>query len=614
MVIKFVKKSWQKVLLGAFGLLLAIIIVAAYSINNYWSPILADKLKTTVLNSTDSLYSVNFSNARFHFLSGKIVINDIELKPNIEIYNRKKKNHIAPNSLYNLQVKRLVITHIHPLNLYFTNKLDINKIVLSEPHLHVDYEQNRDQDTVIKDKKTPYQLISKVLKAIHVQSIMLNDVKFKYVDHSVIKPDTLEFSQVNLSATDFLLDSASQNNKTRFLFSKDVSAELNNYEGITYNNRYKYKIKQITFSTFSSQLNITGISFSPIQTNLDFFKNTTNNRFTVQLDSLRLNNFDFKNYSKYHKLYASSLSLTNGKLDVVLNPRRRDTTIDKTESIPQIALKKLKMDMRIDTIQVKKIGVYYTEYNAKTGQPGMLNFNNVSGRFLNITNNKTALQKNNIATAQIQAYFMNQGKLDAQFGFNLTDENAAFTFKGTLGAMDLKKVNPITMPLALIKISSGTVKKLDFDMHADKKIAKGTLTLLYNDLKISVLKSDDNGVKKMGIVSLLANALVIKRNNPTENEPPRSSNIIYNRRKYSSIFSYMWKSVFTGLKESAGFDPLTEQTVAQKIKDFKQQKLTHQARKAVRLQRRAERQKRRELRRQKKQAKPLVKIDTEKLM
>ncbi len=593
-------------LLGVFGILLAIITVLAFSVNSYWSPILAKKLKTTILSSTDSLYSMSFSNARLNVLEGKIIIDNIELKPNIDIYNRKKKNHIAPNSLYTLQLKRLVITHIHPLKLYFSKKLDINQIVFSEPHLHIDYEQNRDQDTLIKDKKTPYQLISKVLKAIHVQNIMLNDVKVKYVDHTEAKPDIEEFDQVNINATDFLLDSTSQKNKARFLFCKDVSAELNNYEGTSDGKLYKYKIKQFRFSTFSSQLNVTGISFLPIASTDDFFKNTSNDRFVVGLDSLRLNNFDFKTYSKYHKLYASSLLLAGGKISIQSNPAPADTSIDNSRNFPQLMLKNLKMDLRIDTVLVNKLGVNYTEYNQKSGQPGAISFDNINGRILNITNNKTALQKSHVAVAQLQAYFMNSGKLDAQFEFNLNDENTPFTFRGTLGAIDLKQVNPVTMPLALIKIASGSVKKLDFDIHANKKVSKGTLTLLYNNLKISLLKRGaDDKLKKMGIVSLLANAMIIKRDNPMDQEPIRSANIIYYRRASASFFSFMWKSIFTGLKESVGFDARTERTIAQKIGQFKQNKLSRQARKTIRKQKRFERRKRRELRKQRKHAQSL---------
>jgi hypothetical protein len=604
MALKFLKKRWQKVWFTAAVSFFAIIAILSFLINIYWSPILADKLRSTILTSTDSLYSVSFSSASLHILKGKIVIDKIELKPNIEVYNRRKKQHLAPNSLYDLQIKRLVINHVHPLKLYFDQKLDIAQIVISAPNLHVDYEQNRDQDTVIKDKKTPYQLISKVLKSIHIQSILLNDVKIKYTDHSGSKPDVSEFQDLNFVATDFLLDSVSQKDKSRFLFCSDLSAELNNYNGTSDDERYTYQIQTLRFSTRSSQLNIIGMSFLPTKGADDFFKGTKSDCFAIKLDSLRLDNFDFKIYSKYHTLYGSNLILTNGSVQIFDNPAPGDSTKDNSGSFPPAMLKKLKTDLRIDTIQVNKIGVTYTEYNKKSGQPGSVSFNNISGKFFNITNNKAALQKNNIATAQLQTYFMNYGKLDVQFAFNLTDERTPFTYKGQMTGMDLHKINPVTGPLAMVNIASGSLNKLDFNMRADNTVCRGNVTILYSDLKIALLKKgDDDKLKKMGIASLLANALVIKRNNPTGNEAPRTFNVVYKRPKSASFFSFMWKSLFVGLKSSVGYDASTEATVKQKIGEFQKSKLNHVAKKAMRLQRRAERRQRRALRKQAKESK-----------
>lgn len=575
--------------------LVAIVLILGCLVNLYWSPKLADKLRATVLSSTDSLYSLDFANVSLHFFSGRIVFDQIHLKPNLEVYNRRKKQHLAPNSLYTLYVKRLTIDHVHPLMLYFDKKLDITQIAISKPNLRVDYEQNRDQDTIITGSKTPYQLISKVLKSIHVESIVLDDVKFRYTNHSSSKPDEMQFDQLNFMATEFLLDSVSQKDKTRFLFCKDLRTELNNYEGTSDDRRYHYKMDNLTFSTGTSQLNITGISLLPISTPENFFKTTQSDCFKLKLDSVRLDNFDFRLYSKYHKIYASTLMLGNGSFDIIDNPAPNDTTRDGSNNFPHVLLGQLKMDVRIDTVQIRRTNISYTEFNAQSEQWGTIYFNNTSGLLFNVTNNKAALQKNNIATAKLQSYLMNNGPLDAQFVFNLTDANAAFSFRGRVSAMDLKKINPVAAPLGMVKIASGKLKSLDFDIHADKKVAKGPVTVIYNDLKISVLQKDnENKLKKMGIMSLLANAMVIKRNNPSLNEAPRTFRVNYVRKRSQSIFTYMWKSLFLGIKSSAGYDATTEQTVKKKITDFTTGKAERKAKKALRIQHRNERRQRRE--------------------
>jgi len=607
MAVKFLKTRRQRVLFRVVVSTLAIICIIGVAINFYFSPKLDQKLKNTILTSTDSLYSLNFSKANLHVLQGKIVIDNIVLQPNLDVYNRRKKVNLAPNSLYEVKIRRLVINHIHPFKLYFDRKLDIDQLVISEPDLIVNYEQNRDQDTVIKDKKTPYQLISKVLKSIHIENILLNDVKLKYVNRNGDKPDAMEFKELNLSATDFLLDSTSQFSKTRFLFCEDVGAELNNYNGTSDDKRYAYQVKKVRFSTRSSELNISGMSFLPTESANTFFKNSQSDYYSIKLDSLRLDHFDFKSYSKYHKLFASNLKLSDGSIHIYANPNPKDTTSDNSVNFPQLLLKRFKIDLKIDTIGIKNISLIYTEYNKKSGKTGTVSFDNTSGELLNITNNKAALQKNNMATVQLKTYFINTARLDVQFSFKLDDENMPFSYKGHLAPMDLQKITPVTTPLAMVKISSGKLKSFDFDFKADRVKSTGKVVILYNDLRVAVLKRDENdNLKKMSIASLLANALVIKRDNPAENGPPRVGEVLWVRKINSSIFTYMWKTLLMGIKESAGYDKQTEQTVKQKVIEFKQNKLTHDARKALRQQKRAAR---REKRAQKKAAKEAAEVE-----
>jgi len=600
MALKFLKKRWQKAVFCVTLLAVVVISIIAFLINLYWSPILARKVKATIISSTDSLYSVTFSSADLHVIRGSIVINNIELKPNMEVYNRRKKLHLAPNSLYDLQIKRLVLNHVHPIQLYHKN-LDISQIIVNSPTLRVDYEPNRTQDTST-NMQFPYQIISKVLKSAHVGSIVLSDVKYNYVDHSPIQPHSYQIDDLNFIATDFLLDSTSQYDKTRYLLCKDLTTELNNYEGYTEDKNYHYKINSLSFSTQSSQLNVTGMSFGPVKTPDEFFKATKTDCFAIKLDSLQLNNFDYKNYSKYHRIHGSKLTIAHGGFHIYDNPTPSDSVSDRAAHFPQFLLANFKSDVKLDTIQTNRIDIAYTEYSAQSGQSGTVCFTNTSGNIFNVTNNKAALQKSNMATAQLQSYLMNCGKLDVQLGLNLTDANASFTYKGHMNPMDLRKVNPVAAPLGMVKLSSGKLKSLDFSINADKTKAIGNVMVLYNDLKISVLKKDDeNKLKKMGILSLLANTMVIKRNNPTyDGAPPKSFRVNYIRKKTQSIFTFMWKALFSGIKSTAGYDSAVEETVKQKMSDFKNGKAERAAKKALRIQHRAERRQRRELRRQEK--------------
>ncbi len=600
MVIRFIKQRWKR--LALIGAITAVVVAVAVAlmINYYWSPILGERLKATIFKSTDGLYSINFSRSSLNFANGELTIDNIDLKPDSAVYNRRKQMHLAPNSLYSLKIQRLVVHHIHPLTLYFSKKIDIDQVVISRPDIKINYEQNRVQDTLFTGKKTTYQLLSKFLRSVHVNTILLNDVKFNYVDKHV-KQNGIHLENLNFKATDLLIDSTTQQSTSRFLFCTDVSAELHNHTDTTQSKRYMYTINLLKFSTQSSQLVASGISFRPVKTVNEFFKGNNEDCFAVNLDSLRLNNFDFKAYSKYHTFHATSATFVNGKFEMYANPAPNDTLTDQSVNFPQQLLHRQKLDIKIDTVVSDNTDVLYTEYGIKSGQPGTVRFNRINGKLYNITNNKTALQKDSMAHADMEGLFLGLTKIKAQFDFNLTDPNTPFTFKGHLDSIRLKDVNAISMPLGMVKLASGEAKSVDFDVQANRVYATGTLTAIYNNLKIKLLKmNEENHLKKMGIISLLANAMIIKRDNPYYGERPRVAQIALKRRVYASMFNFMWKSVFMGLKETVGYDVITEQTLKRRIIQFKQNKLTHAARKAERIQRREERRQKREQRKQQK--------------
>ena len=602
MAINILKHKRHKILFTILLIFAGLILILAFFINLYWSPILASKVKSVVLTSSNGLYKVDFSDAKLHILRGELDIYNITLKPDTAVYNQKLKDHLAPNNLVELRVKRLIIYHMHPFLLYFQHKLDIGRIVLSEPELYVTYQQNHLKDTVVKDYRNLYRKISGSLKSIRVGDIILDDVKLKYEDYSGNKLAISELKEMNLSATDLLIDSSTQTDKSRLLYCRDIIAELNNYSGNSPNGLYKYKVKSLRLSTKTSTLDIKGLDLSPVKPDV-FFEKSQRDRFDVHLDSVKINHFDYLGYHKYRIINASRMILNSGSFNLINNPNKKPSINDKEKTYPNYGLKELQADLNIDTVDAGDINVSYSELNHKSNKVGTITFNHSSGRFLNVTTNKGALAKDSICTADLHSYFMNRAKLDARFTFNLIADNLPFSYKGSVGPMDLPVLNPAIMPLGLIKVNTGKLNRFDFDIQANNTVSKGKISLLYNDLKVTVLKADtvNDKLKHMTVASLFANIMVLKHNNPDKpGETPRSFNVTYYRPKDYTFFKNIWHTLLTGIKPCVGLDEKMQKDVKSKIANMAIEKQKRQIKKVQRKQRRAERKLRRALKKEQK--------------
>ncbi len=591
MFFKFLKDRWQKITALVLLILIALVLIVALVINLYWSPILSSKVKEVVLKSSDSLYKVDFSSAELHILRGTIVIYNINLKPDTAIFNRRFKQHLAPNNLVELHIKRLTLSHIHPFRLYFHHKLDIGEISVKEPEINIRYQLNHSRDTAAKNNKTAWEKISKSLRSIHIGMILLGDVKLKYEDYSGNKLMVSELKEMNLSASDLLIDSATQTDKSRLLYCKEIIAELNNYSSKSPNGLYTYGFSHLKLSTRTSQLNIEGLTLKPIAL-AAFFAKSTKDKFTVRLDSLQLNNFDFLTYHKYRVLDGSHLILKKGYIQVYGSIHHPAEKTDKIKSFPNVGIFQIKGDLKIDTISIHHINVYYSEYNEKSRQTGTVSFDNTSGRFLNITTDSAALKKNDIVSVNLTTYFMNRARLETALTFKLADKNAAYSYKGTLGPMDLQYANSALMPLALVKATSGSLKQLTFDIHADRQRASGKVSVLYNNLKVGVLKVDTtfNGLTKRPIATLFANVFILKHDNPDNaGVAPRVANVTFYRPMEMPFFKFTWQTLLSGIKPCVGLDKQTEDSIVAMRNQSAINKANRKIKKEERIKRREER-------------------------
>jgi hypothetical protein len=133
----------------------------------------------------------------------------------------------------------------------------------------------------------------------------------------------------------------------------------------------------------------------------------------------------------------------------------------------------------------------------------------------------------------------------------LNDHQGRFQLDATLGEMPAVALNPLLRPMALAELEKGKINSLQYHMNATNLHAKGTVLIKYDDLKIKLLKKDEDKNKyKTKFFPTLAAGVVMKSSNP-QNDKMRVGNVDYKRDIYRSIFNIMWKSMFSGIKKVA---------------------------------------------------------------
>jgi hypothetical protein len=539
---------------GIIAFLIVILGVSALYVSAKWKPFLTEKIKEGVYEGSQHLYKLDFDDLHLNVLSGSISLDSLHLRPDTAVYNALKRKNRAPIHVFDIKMERLRLTRIGFFTAYRQKRINMNAIVLDHASINMIHHRVPAFQDTVKVEKTLYDQISKTLKSVHIRSIKILDADFDYLDGETARVLN-SVKHVNINVTNVLLDSTSKQDTTRFYYSKDVDFEIAKYSSVTKNKMYTLKVDSVYGSASKGRVNLKGLRMIPMYPEMAFSRKykTQKDRYDLDFKSIQILGLDFTRINAEGLLYARSIAIGPAKVNIFMNRELKRGTEVK-EKFPHLSLQKLEIPLIVNQVQLKQVRIAYTEYNPKTKQRGTLNIDNLRGKLLNVTNDSLRISKHPQISAQLNARMIKAADLNIRLTFNLKATDGAFTYKGHVGGFDMKSLNPIAEALGLVAIERGKVQKIDFDLRGNKSGVRGTTRMYYSDLKVQLLKKDEDGsgMKKKGLLSFLANTLVIKDANPSKGKPVRVSQVNFQREPTSSFFSALWKGLFVGMRETIG--------------------------------------------------------------
>jgi len=578
----------------------AILAGLAWFLNVKSRPILTDRIKTLLYKSTDSLYNISFSNVSTNILTGSATLYNVKIIPDTTRFNQLIALKRAPNNLYTVSLKKLQVKHFHPITLYRHQKLQLEDVIFDKPEVlmmnkQFDFNENRPPRPI----KSPYAMISKNLKEFSINNIYFIDASFKYINKNIKNSMPFAIDDLNITLKDLLVDSTSIDDPDRFYLLKDVIINLKDYTYPTPDKMYNIKLNQLDFKASTGNLRVNKFEVEPLYDEMKFGQvaGYAKDRFQTQMRDILVNGIDLPLYISKQEFRAKEMTIANGFISVFndnslgnnFNPK--DSIENRVKRFPHQLLQQMGAPVLIQQVKLKDVDVSYAVYNGESQQRGRLSFEKTSGTFKNVTNLTKIKAINPFMQVDLTTYLLGQGQLDLKFNFNLLAQKGDFTYKGQLHTFNARVLNQITKPLGLVRINRGIIDKLLFDFKANNDGAKGKVDFYYYDLSVALMKNDpgkDHLVTR-GLLSILANALIINSENPNFKGKFTSATVNYKRVENTSFFNLIWKSLFIGIKNSIGITEEKQQEIRTHIKNFNEMRENHRVRKQKRLQRRQRR-------------------------
>ncbi len=358
---------------------------------------------------------------------------------------------------------------------------------------------------------------------------------------------------------DLLMDSTTQYNKDRFLFARFAELNFKNLKFPTKDNLYWLNAASVSVSATNNNLTARGISLRPRTTKKEFQRRLKHRKvmYNVTSPSIQLSGVNWWNIFNGEGLEADGLSINNAKgtiyLDRSLPPAKK-----QPNDFPHQLLSTLSVPVYIKRLKLNGASIAYQEYNPLSKNTGTINLTSVNTTVTNLTNIKEVINKNKKTSFNTSAVFMGKGKLKTNIEFDLSKlKTGAFTAAIEMSALTNETLNKIAEPLGLFIVKDGNLKEASAALTGNNYEASGKVTVLYEDLHITPLKpagTDTTDLKKKHIVSFIANTFLIKDDNPSSGEKPRTEDAYYKRTPGSDLFNLLWKTVLVGTLKTIGIN------------------------------------------------------------
>lgn len=548
------KTRW-KVLIGIVFFFLVLAFAGSWYLSKHWKPIVNDRLQSLVASSTDSLYRLSYDDFDFSWHNGSAYLTNVHLVADSQVYERLKRENRAPDNRYRIAIKAINIRNFHPKRLYQSRKLNIDELTIESASVSVISEDVFQDTTQAKATKTLYQQISGYLNEIRVSQLNINDLSYAFENRSDSNARKTDLRNINIAIDDVLIDSLSRQDSARLYYTQGIQFRMDAYQIATADSLYFVDLKGIAFSTSERSLRVERIALKPRKNKKDFSSSGAAERIDLAFDSLSLAEIDIRELLRSQRFRAGHLRISKGFVEVYRDAgsakvKKRPSKRELKD--PHDHLKSFARNIQIDSVELAQVDVAYEELSKNTRLPGRITFNRSRVRLRNVTNDSLRMRKNRFLQVDIDSRFMNAATLEARFVFDMLSDEGDFQYRGKLGSLNGKRLNTVLRPLALVEIESAAIRSLAFNFKGNKRRTVGAVDFRYHAMKINMLKLEGGRIADDKLVSNLANSFILNPSNPDAAGKFIKANVRMTRPHDYSFFKLVWRSIFQGIKTSAG--------------------------------------------------------------
>jgi hypothetical protein len=539
--------------LGILTLVVVIILGAQLFAALFLDKIIGDYLKAQVSNSSAQVYQLRYEDLDINLFTTSTRLQNVHLTPDsTSIVQRDNTLKNVP-LLAEAHIPELAVSNVSLWQALFRNTLSVESIAIDRPSITVEEIYRNRQLNKQKFKSldsTLMALISPGFSAFELNRFSIEHARFSLMDENSTK-SKLSVKDLGLQLRNIRIDSASIMKKKLFI-TDDIELNVSGFSMESSREYYRLTTDRFVLSSASRHIVADSVRLEPLLPRYEFSRKWgyQTDRIDMTISRFHLDNVNFTAMVDSGHFYAAMLKVDSTEVNIFRN-KKLPLPPGHAPGLLHLTFRNLSQPIKIDSVSIQKSDIVYTEHRKGVPKPGTIRFVNLQTAISDLSNYNQDLKNGHKTTMQAQTEVMGKGILKSYFTFFMSDPNGSHTIYGNFGSMKIAEFNPVLEHLAYVHVESGIIHNMEFSMKLDLDNASGWVLLNYENLSLELLQSEtlDQGIGQ-GIKSFIANTFVIQESNSTP--PLRKGKIKFDRVELKSVFSYWWKSLASGIKNSIG--------------------------------------------------------------
>jgi hypothetical protein len=540
-----------------FGILIGLLGIIAGAVV-YWGfyrkQIIRHTLEDAIREKSKGLYKVHYDKLDLDEVAGDLAITNFSLQYDSTKYLAMLANGSAPPTLLKINIPSIIVSGVKTPRALLDKEIVGKNLQIINPVIDIVYTYaGRDSARNVPTREVYEQILGN-LNLIKIDTLLIINARIATRDIKTGEAK-VELQQTSVQLLDVSVDSTSWADTTRLLFSRQVDIKS---AGITWKSKekpYSFGLDSVRLSSATKQIHIGRFHIDPLMAEDAFIRSLPrqDDRFDFSVKGITITNIDFPALFT-EEIFADSIKVETASFKIYRDLGYKRGIRGPVKIFPHQSLVKVPIPFHLKKIILANTFIEYKERAVISRQAGKVQFYNSHVIITNLTNRKDSVAGNNMLTLDVSTRFLNKAPLRVTWKFYLFNPNGRFDIVGNLGALQATEINALSVPMGPARIEKGTINSLSFNLAGSNTAMTGDVKMLYDDLKVSLLQKDDETKKleKKKLASLAAN-IMIKNSNPSgKKDEARVAHVNFPRDTHRSIFHLSWKSLFTGIKESAG--------------------------------------------------------------